>query len=126
MIHRRRDASDGCRDSNADAAQIVDPGVLDRHRSAAGAQSDIDAIRGELVDLAIVDDQSLAGKKADAVDPVPVPLMSRPRSVTWSDGPADTMMAFVPETSTPAVTPSQAIVIAFVIVTPPKPPGSRQ
>ena len=36
------------------------------------------------------------------------------------------MMAFVPETSTPAVTPSQAIVIAFVIVTAPKPPGSRQ
>src|SRR5207245_9410560 len=27
------------------------------------------AIRGELVDLAIVDDQSLAGKKADAVEP---------------------------------------------------------
>src|SRR5207302_7099365 len=35
----------------------------------AGAQSDIDAMRGELVDLAIVDDQSLAGKKADAVEP---------------------------------------------------------
>src|SRR6266480_7439324 len=52
--------------------------------------------------------------------------MSRPRSVTWSDGPADTMMAFVPETSTPAVTPSQAIVIAFVIVTAPNPPGSKQ
>src|SRR5207237_5537574 len=60
------------------------------------------------------------------LSPVPAPLMSRPRRVTWSDGPADTMMAFVPETSTPAVTPSQAIVIAFVIVTPPKPPGSRQ
>src|SRR5437764_642264 len=58
--------------------------------------------------------------------PVPVPLMSRPRSVTWSVAPADTTIAFVPETSTPAVTPSQAIVIAFVIVTPPKPPGSRQ
>src|SRR5207244_5411697 len=29
----------------------------------------IDAMRGELVDLAIVDDQSLAGKKADAVEP---------------------------------------------------------
>src|SRR5205814_4999014 len=43
--------------------------VLDRHRRAASAQSDIDAIRGELVDLAIVDDQSLAGKKADAVEP---------------------------------------------------------
>jgi hypothetical protein len=32
----------------------------------------------------------------------------------------------VPAASTPAVTPSQAIVIAFVIDTAPKPPGSRQ
>src|SRR5438874_479047 len=57
---------------------------------------------------------------------VPRPLMSRPRSVTLSDAPAFTMMPLVPAASTPAVTPSQAIVIAFVIVTAPKPPGSRQ
>src|SRR5213082_1565396 len=61
-----------------------------------------------------------------ALVPVPRPLMSRPRRVTWSVAPALTVIAGVPETSTPAVTPSQAIVIAFVIVTPPKPPGSRQ
>src|SRR6266550_3338666 len=58
--------------------------------------------------------------------PVPKPLMSRPRSVTLSDAPAFTMMPLVKELSTPAVTPSQEIVIAFVIVTAPKPPGSRQ
>src|SRR5207248_1163489 len=69
MIRRYRDASDGCRGPYADAAQIIDPGVLDRHRSAGGAQSDIDAMRGEAVDLAIVDNQSLAGKKADAAGP---------------------------------------------------------
>src|SRR5438045_4264809 len=61
-----------------------------------------------------------------ALSPVRKPLMSRPRSVTLSDAPAFTMMPLVPAASTPAVTPSQAIVIAFVIVTAPKPPGSRQ
>jgi hypothetical protein len=35
------------------------------------AQRNIDAPCGEAVDLAIVDDQSLAGKKTDAVEPVP-------------------------------------------------------
>ena len=35
------------------------------------------------------------------------------------------MMALVPDTSTPASNPSEEIVIALVIVTPPKPPGSR-
>src|SRR5207248_3552989 len=69
MIRRQRDASDGCRDSDADAAQIVYPGVLDRHRRAAGGQSDIDAMRGEAVDLAVVDDYSSTGKKADAFEP---------------------------------------------------------
>src|SRR5437762_9631144 len=58
--------------------------------------------------------------------PVPRPLMSRPRSVTWSLGPAFTVIPGVPETRTPAVPASQEIVIDFVIVTPPKPPGSRQ
>src|SRR5207248_10054769 len=60
------------------------------------------------------------------LSPVPSPLMSMPRSVTLSFTPAFTMMPLVPGTTTPAVTPSQAIVIAFVIVTAPKPPGSRQ
>ena len=36
------------------------------------------------------------------------------------------MMALVPDTSTPAVPVSQMMEIAFVMVTPPKPPGSRQ
>src|SRR5205085_11766408 len=65
-------------------------------------------------------------RKRMPLSPVPKPLMSRPRSVTLSDAPAFTMMPLVPAASTPAVTPSQAIVIAFVIVTAPKPPGSRQ
>src|SRR5207237_4536495 len=60
------------------------------------------------------------------LSPVPSPLMSMPRSVTLSLAPAFTMMPLVPGTTNPAVTPSQAIVIAFVIVTAPKPPGSRQ
>src|SRR5205823_8525803 len=60
------------------------------------------------------------------LSPVPSPLMSMPRSVTLSLAPAFTMMPLVPGTTTPAVTPSQAIVIAFVIVTAPKRPGSRQ
>src|SRR5215475_5326911 len=37
-----------------------------------------------------------------------------------------TMTALVPETRTPAVTVLQSMVIDLVIVTPPKPPGSRQ
>src|SRR5918911_3551021 len=58
--------------------------------------------------------------------PVPKPLMSSPRRMTQSVGPAFTTTPFVPAASTPAITPSQLIVIAFVIVTAPKPPGSRQ
>src|SRR6267154_479830 len=60
------------------------------------------------------------------LSPFPKPLMSSPRSVTLSLAPAFTMIPFTREASTPAVTPSQEIVIAFVIVTAPKPPGSRQ
>ena len=37
-----------------------------------------------------------------------------------------TIMAFVPETSTPPTKPSHLIVIDLVMVTPPKPPESRQ
>src|SRR5436309_2275837 len=70
--------------------------------------------------------RALPARKRMPLSPVPKPLMSRPRSVTLSDAPAFTMMPLVPAASTPAVTPSQAIVIAFVIVTAPKPPGSRQ
>src|SRR5437868_13903765 len=58
--------------------------------------------------------------------PLRKPSISRPRSVTWSEGPAFTITPFTREASIPPVTPSQAIVIALVIVTAPKPPGSRQ
>src|ERR1700733_6622287 len=55
------------------------------------------------------------------------PSMSRPLNVTTSLAPAATAMPFVPETTTPPLlTESQKIVIALVIVTAPKPPGSRQ
>src|SRR5204862_1498129 len=93
---------------------------------AAAANANVDAIRGELVDLAIVDDQSLAGKKADAVEPraEAIDVEAAKRDLVRRSGVHDD--GIVPETSTPAVTPSQAIVIAFVIVTPPKPPGSSQ
>src|SRR5947199_6259008 len=40
--------------------------------------------------------------------------------------PALTMMPLVPDTRTPAVPASQEIVMDFVIVTAPKPPGSMQ
>src|SRR5437588_5327146 len=55
---------------------------------------------------------------------VPRPSMSRPSRMTLSVAGAETTMALVPETSTPASN-VERIVIAFVIVTPPKPPGSR-
>src|SRR5688572_9883634 len=51
--------------------------------------------------------------------------MSRPFRTTTSVTPALMMMALVPETRTPAST-WQRIDIDLVIVTPPKPPGSRQ
>src|ERR1051325_10288044 len=56
--------------------------------------------------------------------PVPKPSMSRPWRMTWSFTPAEITMALVPETSTPASN-VERIVIDFVMVTPPKPPGSR-
>src|SRR2546429_8196765 len=52
--------------------------------------------------------------------------MSNPLSTTLSVAAALTTMAFVPDTSTPPSVYWHLIVIAFVIVTPPKPPGSRQ
>src|ERR1043166_5257240 len=59
-------------------------------------------------------------------NPVPSPSMSRPFRYTTSVAPAAMTMPFVPDTSTPAVPASQEMVIDFVMVTPPKPPGSRQ
>src|SRR4051794_31964663 len=56
--------------------------------------------------------------------PVPRPSMSRPSRMTLSLTPAAITMALVPETSTPASN-VERIVIDLVIVTPPKPPGSR-
>src|SRR5690348_14683034 len=53
--------------------------------------------------------------------------MSRPSRITLSAGPAATVMPGVPETSTPDSPDSpQMIEIALVIVSAPKPPGSRQ
>ena len=58
--------------------------------------------------------------------PVPSPSMSSPRSTTRSLAFGTlTMMALVPETNTPASKHSEEMVIALVMVTPPKPPGSR-
>src|SRR5690348_17014268 len=59
------------------------------------------------------------------VRPVPSPSMSSPfrRTASVAFG-TFTMMPFVPDTSTPASKPSELMVIALVIVTPPKPPGS--
>src|SRR5690349_23365721 len=58
--------------------------------------------------------------------PTPVPLMSRPRSVTLSVAAALTTIAFVPATRTPPSVYWHLMVSDFVMVTPPKPPGSRQ
>jgi hypothetical protein len=52
--------------------------------------------------------------------------MSRPRSVTLSVAVALTTIAFVPLTRTPPSVYWHLIVSDLVIVTPPKPPGSRQ
>src|ERR1043166_1780939 len=59
-------------------------------------------------------------------NPVPTPSMSRPFRYTTSVAAAEMTMALVPDTRTPAVPASQEMVIDFVMVTPPKPPGSRQ
>src|SRR5436190_11215323 len=63
---------------------------------------------------------------SDVGAPVPMPLMSRPLSVTLSVFVAFTTIAFVPATSTPPSVYWHLIVSDLVIVTPPKPPGSRQ
>src|ERR1700674_864081 len=51
--------------------------------------------------------------------------MSSPSSTTLSAGPALMVIPFVPDTSTPASTWSERMVIDLVMVTPPNPPGSR-
>src|SRR4029453_7561783 len=56
--------------------------------------------------------------------PVPTPLISRLRRMTTSEAPAAMLMAFVPDTSTPAMPEVPSRMIDFVIVTAPKPPGS--
>src|SRR5262252_2367637 len=51
--------------------------------------------------------------------------MSSPSSVTESVAAAEITIPFVPDTSTPASKPTELIVIDLVMVTAPKPPGSR-
>lgn len=57
--------------------------------------------------------------------PVPKPSMSRPSRSTLSVGATSTTMPLVPDTSTPAKILSDLMVIDFVMVTAPNPPGSR-
>src|SRR5262252_4226776 len=55
-----------------------------------------------------------------------MPFMSKLRNATTSVGPAETTIPLVPDTKTPAIwPPPPSIVIALVMVTAPKPPGSR-
>src|SRR5689334_16393354 len=54
-----------------------------------------------------------------------MPSNDRLRMITVSDAPALMMIAFVPDTRIDASVPSPLSVMALVIVTAPKPPGSR-
>src|SRR5437773_2659337 len=67
---------------------------------------------------------SLPARNFTPSRPVPSPSMSSPSRMTLAVSGAEMMMAFVPDTSTPASKRSERIVIDFVMVTPPKPPGS--
>src|SRR5690349_16061641 len=58
--------------------------------------------------------------------PVPMPLIDRLRRMTTSLAPALTITPVVPVLEIPPATPSQLMVIDLVMVTVPKPPGSRQ
>src|SRR5580704_2195404 len=69
---------------------------------------------------------SLPDRKRTALRPALRPSNSRPLSVTTSPAPAWTTIPLVPDTSTLPSVSSQLIVSALVIVTAPKPPGSRQ
>jgi hypothetical protein len=57
--------------------------------------------------------------------PVPTPLISSPCRTTTAPA-ALTTMPLVPLATMPAITPSQEMVMALVMVTTPKPPESRQ
>src|SRR5262245_37016495 len=57
--------------------------------------------------------------------PLHAPLIDRLRSITTSPDPAATMMPLTVAASIPARVPSPLMVITLVIVTAPKPPGSR-
>jgi len=59
------------------------------------------------------------------INPLPTPLIDRFRRFTVMPAPL-TLMPFVPAARTEPKVPPQSIVIDFVIVTAPKPPGSRQ
>src|SRR5262249_60866289 len=59
------------------------------------------------------------------VTPEPRPSISRPRRLTTMPAP-ETLMPLVPGPRMPPVVSSQSIVIDLVMVTAPKPPGSRQ
>src|SRR5580693_4462315 len=56
----------------------------------------------------------------------PSPSIEIPRSTTFTGEPAVTIMPLVPATRTDPKVPVQSIVMLLVIVTAPKPPGSRQ
>src|SRR3954452_13851425 len=68
----------------------------------------------------------LPDKNRMPLRPVPIPLISMPRKITRSFGPACTTMPLVPDTKTLPITPSHAIVSALVMVTAPNPAESRQ
>src|SRR5712692_1752511 len=57
--------------------------------------------------------------------PLHAPLMDMPRIITLSVAPALTMMPLTLAASMPASVPSPSIVMDLVIVTAPKPPGSK-
>src|SRR5262249_33004397 len=59
------------------------------------------------------------------INPLPIPLIDRFRRFTVAPAPL-MLMPFVPAARIEPKVPPQSIVIDFVIVTAPKPPGSRQ
>ena len=91
---------------------------------------DIYGVLNEAEDRAMLDVQRAAGQKLILFRPplgVPArPLILRFRRVTTAVAGAETTIPLVPATSTDATwPPPPSIVMAFVIVTAPKPPGSR-
>ena len=57
--------------------------------------------------------------------PVPNPSISSPSRRTLSVSKTDMTIPLVPDTSTPASKPTEVMLMDFVMVTAPKPPGSR-